>query len=202
VVKVICREAQESYKLDQVPLEAGDVVIDIGAHVGVISCYIAKAHPGVKVLAYEPVPENYLRLLRNVKANGVEGQVEAYNLAVTGDGRPVKLYGDQATNSGGYSAYVPGPTPVHVESTTLARILVEHSLERVKLLKVDAEGAEYEILTAADGVLDKVDWLAGEVHANMDLAAQGWTPGWLLNWLRIHVKPEQTFLSITRLGAL
>ncbi|MCK5643727.1 MAG: FkbM family methyltransferase, partial [Gammaproteobacteria bacterium] len=150
VAKVICREAGRDYKLSEIPFEPGDVVIDVGAQVGVISCYLAKAHPEITIHAYEPVWANYERLCRNIEANGVAGRVLAHNFAVTGDGRDVAIWGDTATNSGGGSVYIKSSkTLTLAESTTLAEIVRVTGADRIKLLKIDCEGSEYEILLAS-----------------------------------------------------
>lgn len=205
VAKVVCREATYDYDLPSIPLEPGDVVIDIGAQVGVISCYLAKANPGVTVYAYEPVPANYQRLLRNIKANGVEGQVKAFNVAVTGDGRQVELWANTAINSGGGSLYIKSAPQSHiVNSTTLATIMeqiqADTGNDRVKLLKIDCEGSEYEILKAQLDLLRRVDWLVGEMHANDSLQARGWTPSNLLLALRMMMNPEHIRMGVTSLG--
>jgi hypothetical protein len=55
---------------------------------------------------------------------------------------------------------------------TLDDIFAEHGLERCKLLKIDCEGSEHEILLST-GVLPRVEHLAGEFHINGRLRAQG-----------------------------
>lgn len=203
--KTICKEAVYDYDIASIPLEAGDVVIDIGAQVGVISCYIAKANPGVTVYAYEPIPANFERMKRNIRANGVEGQVKPHMLAVTKDGRDVELWADLADNSGGGSMYIKsGPTRHEAHSTTLAtimeRIHTQTGKRRIKLLKIDTEGAEYEILMAKPQILENVDWLIGEIHANDVLQAKGYTPPNLLIGLRLLVEPTRIRLGVTPLG--
>ena len=204
VAKVVCREAERDYGLSSIPLEPGDVVIDIGAQVGVISVYLAKAHQGLNVWAYEPMEANYDRLCRNITANGVEGVV-AHRLAVTGDGRDVELSGDPAINSGGASLYIQSaPAKQRAHSTTLATIMERvHTVtgkERVKLLKIDCEGAEYEILLAKPDLLDRVDWIVGEIHSNDSLLARGWSPANLLVHLRQHIDPERVRMGTVPLG--
>lgn len=165
VAKIVKREVATSYDLDTVPLARGDVVIDIGAHVGIVSIYLAKRYPGIRVYAFEPVPGNYARLLRNIAANEAEG-ITALNLAVTYDGRDLTLAGDPHANSGGISAYTNAEPRFTVKSTTLPAILVDYSIERCKLLKIDCEGAEHEILGHGAGTLDRIDYLRGEFHWN------------------------------------
>lgn len=53
-----------------------------------------------------------------------------------------------------------------VRSVKLSTLLSEHALERLDLLKIDIEGAEWIALTA-DDVLRRVRWVLGEVHPAM-----------------------------------
>jgi hypothetical protein len=62
-----------------------------------------------------------------------------------------------------------------VASVTLDEVFAVHGIERCRLLKIDCEGMEYEILPGA-GVLDKVEYLAGEFHASAYLQSLGWCP--------------------------
>lgn len=175
VAKLIYRE-MVGYGLYEIELRPGDVVIDIGAHVGVISVYLARKCPDISIYAFEPSPDNYTRLVRNIAANGV-GNVRAYNLAVSGDGQPTRIYGDAGSNTGGYSAFTaPVGEPLIVGSVTLADIFEMVGCERIRLLKIDCEGAEYGVLKAGELLLDRVDALVGEFHSNGRLLAAGESP--------------------------
>lgn len=173
---VVLELQRDQYALSTVPLEPGDVVIDIGAHVGAFACFVAKKHPGVRVVAFEPVPANFESLAANVRANGLRNVVPV-NLAVTGDGRDVELMVDLARNSGGGSAQQrPARLATHsyhtVPSTTLDAILEEHAPGGCKLLKIDCEGSEHEILHASRR-LGSVAYVRGEFHVNGRLREQG-----------------------------
>jgi hypothetical protein len=60
-------------------------------------------------------------------------------------------------------------------SITLDEVFRVHEIDRCKLLKIDCEGMEYEILPGAR-VLDRVEYLAGEFHASASLQDRGWNP--------------------------
>jgi len=173
VAPIVAREIEGVYRLDDIPFEDGDVALDVGAHVGVVSIYLAKKHPEITVHAFEPLPENYRRLLRNIQANGVENVV-AHDVAMTGDGRPLTIVADPQSNSGGASAYVAEEAGegVEVQSVTLAQALDEYEIDRCRLLKIDVEGAEYEVL-GDPSVLDRFEYLCGEFHDNSRLRKQG-----------------------------
>jgi FkbM family methyltransferase len=127
----------------------GAVVLDLGASIGTFSVYAATAAHGVSVYAYEPFPESYDLMRTNVSLNGRHADVRCFNLAVAGEEGPRKLF------LTGTDYYYPtlsaapataASQAIEVECTTLPRILETNSLEQVDLLKLDCEGAEYEIL--------------------------------------------------------
>lgn len=182
VAKIVWREIRHNYDLDSIDFQAGDTVLDLGAQVGLVSLYLGKKHPEINIIAYEPVPENYQRLVKNLERNGVQN-VTAINKAVTGDGRNIALTVNLKSNSGGASAFTTpkDDTTITVESVTLTDILARH--DKIKLLKIDTEGAEYEILGALNGDLSKIEYIRGEFHVNNVLRQFGYDPQVLIDRL-------------------
>jgi FkbM family methyltransferase len=177
----------DEYGLRQIHFDEGDVVIDIGAHIGLFSSYLARRWPGVTVFAFEPFPVNFRNCAENLRLNGVTNVVLS-NRAVAGDNRRLNMATDPS-NSGAASALVKtfqshGKVS-DVASVTLDEVFAVHGIERCRLLKIDCEGMEYEILPGA-GVLDKVEYLAGEFHSSAYLQSLGWCPERLGAWCRAH----------------
>jgi len=203
IAKLVAPEATEHYGLDVIPFEPGDVVLDIGAHVGTMSIYLAKRYPGLRILAFEPIRDNYDRLLRNIEANGVGASVTAINLAVTADGRTLTLNADRR-NTGSASAYANAGVDGHgwtqmADSTTLADIWADYGLDRVRLLKIDCEGCEYEILQYAGEKLARVDYLSGEFHYNLALTDWEWKPDKLLESCYQFLPAEKVHVTTCRI---
>ena len=162
------------YGLQQLDLKAGDVFIDVGANVGFVSMYVAKRYPDAKIIAFEPAPETFQILQKNLAENGIEN-VTAVNNAVNADGRPLELLimpGDSgASNAFASDAVVErfkrdmGGTIVTVEATTLDRVFDAYDIARCAVLKLDCEGAEYEILRQTN-VLERIGRVVMELHIN------------------------------------
>lgn len=163
----------EAYDFDSIPWEEGDVVIDVGAHRGGVSITLAKTY-GVRCLAFEPHPENYSELEAAVALNGVRNLVRTYRLAVTKDGRRLRLY--NGSHSGEHGAWHQGNLGYHfVASTTIRRVMGWYRLKRARLLKLDCEGAEHEILAGDPGLVSRFDHIRGEVHLNARLERLGYS---------------------------
>lgn len=194
VVKMVVREIAESYRLPDVALAAGAVVVDIGAHVGGPSIYLAKRFPKARIIALEPSAANFARLQRNIAANKVHNVIAVHS-AVTGDGRDVLLAGNPALATGGYSILKTDTQREIVPSLALADIFRLYGIDRIALLKVDCEGAEYEILEAAGDLLARVELLVGEFHHSDALAAEGRTPDGLAQMVWQHIPRERTRIN-------
>ena len=162
------------YGLQHMDLGAGDVFIDVGANVGFVSMYVAKRYPAAKIIAFEPAPETFQVLQKNLAENGIEN-VTALNKAVNADGRPLELLimpGDSgASNAFANDAVVErfkrdmGGTVVTVEATTLDQVFDAYGIAHCAVLKLDCEGAEYEILRQTN-VLERIDRVVMELHIN------------------------------------
>jgi FkbM family methyltransferase len=167
----------DDYRLRQMQFEQGDVVVDVGAHVGLFSIYLAKRFPFLKVLAFEPFPANFRNCAENLRLNRVANVVLSPN-AIANESRMLSMAADPG-NSGGASAVVrtfaSNGSVNGITSMTLDEVFSLHKIDRCKLLKIDCEGMEYEILSGTK-VFAMVDYLAGEFHASPSLQNQGWSP--------------------------
>jgi FkbM family methyltransferase len=152
---------ERAYTPEHFEIEPGDVVVDIGAHVGTFTLMAARAGAGA-VYAYEPLPENAELLRRNLEANGVMN-VTVHQCAVGGaDGTStfrVGLYSVGGSLDGIAPAHERGRT-ITVRTVCLATVMAENGLERIDVLKLDCEGAEGEII---EGV-ERVEKIVLEYH--------------------------------------
>lgn len=159
------------YDIPKVPIAQSDVVIDIGANQGFYSCYAASK--GARVYAFEPSSESFTRLTQNVQSNGFQNCVIAKCCAVGGRNGTRDLFvsdelgGGRNTIQEAFAANaeldVRLTMPVNVVS--LAQVIDDHSIERIRICKLDCEGSELEILSnLAPQTVDKIDALVIEYH--------------------------------------
>ena len=163
------------------PLEDGWTIVDVGAATGDFAVHAAARCPRGVVHAFEPLPEAFGRLEEHVRVNGV-GNVRAEAQAIAAREGHLALYtvtglaGQHRTAGDGSVA---AGRPVAVRATTLSRVFERHGIARCDLLKLDCEGAEFEILLSApDDLLARIARIVLEYHDHVtahtheDLAAR------------------------------
>jgi FkbM family methyltransferase len=141
----------------------GDIVVDIGAHIGLYTI-ISSKRVGVngKVVAIEAHPSNFEMLNSNIKLNQLNNVIPL-NYAVYSKETKVKLY--LPSGESGFTKYntiMPNwintrEKFVEVNANTLDYLLQLNEIrqEEVNWIKIDVEGAEFEVLKGATNVLSK-----------------------------------------------
>jgi FkbM family methyltransferase len=147
-------------------------VLDIGANAGISAVYFAASFPRAEVHAFEPDPGNCELLRLNAQACG-RIHVHAFALGAS-DGELTLYDSDEAVNFGGFSAHTAGANPARSKKVPMrhaGRCLAELGLRSIDLLKIDTEGAEWDILTAVDpALLGQTRVIMGELHGMRDFA--------------------------------
>jgi FkbM family methyltransferase len=131
-------------------VKAGATAIDIGAHIGYYTLLLAKCvGPAGRVISFEPLPVNLSLLRKNVQLNDLQ-QVQVKAQAVFSRNEELTItVPDHAPNSGEASVLpVEGATQFRVAATTLDSFCSSTGC-RPDFLKMDVEGAEYDVLLGA-----------------------------------------------------
>ena len=150
------------YEIEDFEINANDTVIDIGAHIGLFSLLVSQLCKTGKILSFEPISENFDLLVSNLKLNHVNN-VLPFNLAVSKNLGRLELFlnNDQSA----HSIFSKNLKSISVESTSLQKIFDENKISSCKLLKLDCEGAEYEIIDSLPPeCFDKIQNMAIEYH--------------------------------------
>jgi FkbM family methyltransferase len=152
---------------DQKPLVVaqGGVIVDVGAHVGMFAFYAVKRWKAKKVVCFEPCPENYARLVRNIQNNNLTDIITADPQAISEqtEERSLHIY---PGNDQCHSLYgTDEGEMVRVQCVTLKQALEMNHISHVDYLKLDCEGPEWEILKSLDvETLAKIDVIGMEIH--------------------------------------
>jgi FkbM family methyltransferase len=119
----------------------------------------ARVGPTGKVLAFEPAPAARGQLLQNLELSRFAWvEVSARAMADSEGSRPFVAFANDAWGS---SSFAPPPeyaggSVETVETTTLDAILTDQDQARVRLVKLDLEGAEYAALQGAERLLREI----------------------------------------------
>lgn len=153
---------KDDYGLRHLNADVG-FLIDIGAHIGSFSLAAAKKFPKAKILCFEPSPSSYAVLKKNIKLNSFRN-IGVYNKAVSSNKGYASFYIDQI-NSAANSMYASKGFGIKVPSITLERIFKDNSIKKCAFVKMDCEGAEYDILlNTKHKILRKIQSMAIEYH--------------------------------------
>jgi FkbM family methyltransferase len=154
-----------------VSLQRGSVVVDIGANVGDFAIQAARLCPDGRVIAVEPVRSAGEMIAEHAHLNAVSN-VKWIWAAVSG--KNTSTHVRTAANP-----YALSDERQDCPTITLAGLLADEGLERVDLLKLDCEGAEWDILPASEAVLSRIRQICMEFHCE-----RGWTAPRIAEWLR------------------
>jgi FkbM family methyltransferase len=139
------------------------VIVDLGSHIGTSIVFFRQRHPGAEIHGFEPDPDSFGRLQANVGA--LEG-VTIDPRAVAGGAGEALLNSSPNSLASSLIARDGGGHTVSVRTVGLDAIIEELALERIDLLKLDVEGAEYDVLANASR-LGTVQAIAGELHPGL-----------------------------------
>ena len=135
----------------------GDIVIDIGAHVGYYTLLMAQlVGENGKVYSFEPDPVNFQLLKKSVEINGFENVV-LIQKAVSNITDKVKLFlgdDDSAINRIYDAKLGDAKESIDVESVTIDEYFKEND-ELINFIKIDSEGSEVKIINGMKQFLSR-----------------------------------------------
>lgn len=158
-------------------------VLDIGANVGIASVYMADRWPDASIFSFEPLETNYEIL----KLNSDGTAIHPYNvgLGAANETRTLYLYhdGENTTNYGDLTMYEEEGRVPEKEFTVNVRktdeMLEELNINSVDVLKIDTEGAEWDIITTIPvPIISDTAWIIGELHEYKDFELLSYLSRW------------------------
>lgn len=150
----------ELYEFVKKIINKFDLVLDIGANVGIFSVYAAKANTTARIYSFEPSGEAFARLNQNVRANKLEN-VTTYNVAVADKTGFLTFYEpkDHLTNGSLEVSFAShfDKEPRKKMAIAVSGNLFEELMKESKnvLVKIDTEGAEAYVLQGLKDVITR-----------------------------------------------
>ena len=146
--------------LDQC-LRKGDTFLDVGANIGLMSLFASrKVGSEGAVYAYEPQKESYEVLARNIEINAANN-IHAFPIGIGSSKMKAPLFRSTKIGRGADSFIRESPdSPKWEESVDilpLDTIVRDQKIESVRMVKIDVEGWEFEVLRGAETLLSKSD---------------------------------------------
>lgn len=150
------------------------VMVDIGANIGAVSLFVDAMNHGrdpekipIRVFAVEPEPHNLELLERNIADNPATEHLKVIKKAVWHENGKAKI-----SNRGGNASIFEHPKSAgytDVETITIEKLFRDNNIKEADVMKVDIEGAEYDLLiNTPDDILKRVKFLTLEFDANTD----------------------------------
>ena len=136
-------------------LDRVDQFVDIGANLGYYTCLALQR--GKPVIAFEPQQQNLQCLFQNLTSNGWEDGAEVFPVALSEKPGLLTLYGASGPSASlvkdwaGYSSRYKKTVPV----STLDNILAGRLQDKRLFVKMDVEGADYQVLKGASSTLSR-----------------------------------------------
>jgi FkbM family methyltransferase len=174
-------------------LGAGDVCVDIGAHIGYFTLLASRlVGPAGHVYAFEPSPANYEALRANLSRNRVEN-VTAQRVAVGQTVEQALLRDAPGTNTGRATLrdVRPNRAPLDADGVIVdvrpaPELVPERDLHRIRVIKIDVEGYEVEVLRGLEPVFELGEPLAVFVEFNPQWSVEPAAAGYLDELRREH----------------
>jgi len=137
------------------------VIFDCGANIGLSTIYFKTLYPNAIVQAFEPDTTLFEVLRKNIECNGLK-DVELHQAAIWTQNTQLSF-----ANKGSEGSHIDtsGKSAQQVQAIQLSSILA--NLDSIDLLKMDIEGAEYEVIKDCAMQLPKIKHLFLEYHGKV-----------------------------------
>lgn len=198
---------RNDYKLDLFQNIENGFIFDIGANCGINTMILAKQNPNSIVFAFEPYKKVFDLLEKNVNDNNLQN-VKIFNLAISKEDIKelhLSIYDGMSGANSTYAkatefakTYKIEEKIVKIPCRSLDSFVDEYKIDKINLLKIDCEGAEYDILYNSKALQqNKIKNLVGEFH-NLKYNHCENNPSDLIKYCEKHV---DGIINITTLSA-
>lgn len=146
-----------SYLINQIDFKKGDIVFDCGANIGEFSVALNEKYSGLIYFCFEPSLLEFEALEKNTRNyNSTNFNVALFNK------KGVSEFFEE-NDSGDSSLFGENLNSIQINTDTIDNVLELNKINKIKFLKLEAEGAEPEILFGATKSLKKIEFISVDV---------------------------------------
>lgn len=151
------------------------LIFDVGANIGLTSIMMANEYPEATIHAFEPQEENFVLLNMNTRDYP---NIKVHNFGLGAKSQIQNLFAsDDPSNHGGFSLHALGCDTKKAQAVAIEAIdsFLESVDGDIDMIKIDAEGAEHEVLTSIPiERLKNTMFILGELHGTKDFETLGY----------------------------
>lgn len=151
---------KENFSLINTVVNKDDVVIDIGAHIGLMAVVLGKRiGENGKVYSFEPTPYSFAVLKKTIRLNKLEKIITPINQAIAATSGNIEFNANKedVSNSIVSYDYNSGHQKITVNTISIDDFVKQQQLFRLNFIKIDAEGVELDVLKGAKKTLQQFD---------------------------------------------
>ena len=161
------------FKFDSIPWKENDVFVDLGCNCGLVSLFIAKSFPFVKVYSFDASTKAIESLNKSIELNGLTN-IKTFNVGIDRHDGFIEFHTDYLNSSCLVPNYCCSPNPedttIKIQTIAFEKIFEYIKQEKIKYLKMDIEGSEFNIfedlIPNNNAILNKIEYMHLEIHKN------------------------------------
>lgn len=192
---------QEDFDYIASLIKPGDVVMDVGANVGLVSILLLKAEPELeRIYAFEPLPDTFAKMKHNLLLNGLPKKINPVNVGMSdkqgsfdfflpGENEAASMQPNmdefymQESVDGRYTG-VKKMYKVQCKVTTLDEFVAENNIDRVNFIKIDVEGNEKNVLLGGINLLKRYHPVIYTEMLRKHAARFGYHPNEIIDYMK------------------
>lgn len=145
-------------------IKENDVVVDIGAHIGIFSTFAAFYAKRGLVYSFEPQKENFELLRKNIKINNFKN-IKIFNKGLDIKNGFAKLYISEKNKAAHSMKFIENKNNYTIIELVTLEDIIDKVNKKIDLLKIDCEGCEYEVLfNLKESYFEKINKIVLEFH--------------------------------------
>lgn len=156
-----------AYFLNEISFSAGDIVVDCGAYNGDLKQYFINLGVDIEYIGFEPSAEDFKCLKKNVFPSTV------FNIGLWKEKGELDFF---SSTLGADSSFIQPKTYTEIQKIKVDR-LDNLITSKIKLLKIEAEGCEPEVIKGCERIFQNIDYITADLGFERGVLEENTFPG-------------------------